>query len=120
MLLLSRSLFILFPCCFSAEFESQVYYTNLDITSSREFFRPGPLECPGDGKRTLSNDYQLWDQISKAPVQVVVADFHLRLFDDYYQDSLMGNRAVASFDVDQVVPPGKHRQLYEVGSVPHF
>ena len=32
----------------------------------------------------------------------------------------MGNRAVACFDIDQVVSPGKHRQLYGVGSVPHF
>ena len=49
-----------------------------------------------------------------------MADFHLRLFDVYYQDPLMGNRAVASFDIDQVVPPGKHHQLCGVGRVPHF
>ena len=32
----------------------------------------------------------------------------------------MGNMDVASFDIDHVVPPGKHRQLYGVGRVPHF
>ena len=32
----------------------------------------------------------------------------------------MGNRAVATFDVDQVVPPRKHCQLCGVGRVPHF
>ena len=49
-----------------------------------------------------------------------MADFHQRFADDYYQDPLMGNRAVASFDIDQVVPPGKHRQLCGVGRVPLF
>ncbi|XP_057532131.1 uncharacterized protein LOC130810179 [Amaranthus tricolor] len=104
----------------TSEFGGQVHYTNLGITPSGDFFRPGPPECPGDGKRRLSNDYQLWDQISKAPAQVTVADFHQRLADDYYQDPLMGYRAVASFDIDQVVPPVKHRQLCGVSRVPHF
>ena len=111
---------ILFPCHFSAEFGGQVYYTNLGITPSGDFFRPGPPECPRDGNSRLSNDYLLWDQISKAPAQVTVADFHQRLAEDYYQDLLMGYRAVASFDIDQVVPPGKHRQFCGVGRVPHF
>ena len=84
------------------------------------FFRPGPPECLRDGKRRLSNDFQLWDQISKAPTQVAMADFHLLLSDDYHNDPLMGNRAVSSFDIDQVVPPGKRRQLCGVGRVPHF
>ena len=91
----------------------------MGITPSGEFFRPGPLECPGDGKKRLSNDYQLWDQISKAPAQVTMVDFHQRLSDDYYQDLLMGNRAVATFDTDQVVPPWKHCQLCGVGRVPN-
>ena len=90
----------LFPGYFPAEFGVHVHYTNLGITPSREFFRTSVPECPRDGKRRLSNDYQLWDQISKAPAQVTKADFHQHLADDYYQDPLMGNRAVVSFDVD--------------------
>ena len=35
-----------------------------------------------------------------------MVDFHQRLSDGYYQDLLMGNWAVAAFDVDQVVPMG--------------
>ena len=49
-----------------------------------------------------------------------MADFHKCLSDDYYQDPLMGNRVVASFDVDQVVLPSRHRQLCRAGRVPHF
>ena len=110
---------LLFFLLFLAVFGGQVHYTNLGITPSREFFRPGPPECPGDGKRRLSNDYQLWDQISKASTQVTVVDFHQRLSNDYYQDLLMDNRAVATFDIDQVVPLGKHHQLCRVDRVPN-
>ena len=58
------------------EFGGQVHFTNLGITPYGDFFRSGPPKCLGDGKRRLSNDYQLWDQISKAPAHVTVADFH--------------------------------------------
>ena len=51
---------------------------------------------------------------------MTVAGFHQCLADDYHQDPLMGNRAVASFDIDQVVPPSKHCKLCGVGRVPHF
>lgn len=32
----------------------------------------------------------------------------------------MGNMVVTTFDIDQVVPPGRHRVTCGVGRVPHF
>lgn len=44
---------------FSAEFAGQIHYTDIGITPSGAFVGPGHPECPGDGKRKLSHDYQL-------------------------------------------------------------